>query len=372
MLRHLRMRSRFLCLAAFLLLVPGCRGQSTTSASITWETLPTRMVDEASATAQAMWEFSGYELATLSSLQQVADHPLYTMYFYGEYEAPDFYLTSAGPAGTGWGRPSVASQPWACSLFAALADEEHMLYGRNFDWYFSPAILLFTDPPDGYASVSMVDIAYFGFSDPEEHPLTERSLDELAPLLAAPHWPFDGVNDQGLAVGIAAVPPGNMRVDLSKPTTSSLGVGRLILDNAKDVDEAVAILEGHNIDFGGGPPVHYLIADRAGQAALVEFYLGEVVVHPNQQPWHVATNFLLAEAGNQAPGTCWRYDLIASTLRQTGGRLDLPTAIDLLEQVSQEVTEWSIVYEISSGKIGVAMGRKYDQVYTFELPLAGQ
>ncbi|MGD8554380.1 MAG: carcinine hydrolase/isopenicillin-N N-acyltransferase family protein [Anaerolineales bacterium] len=372
MARHLRTRTHFLCLAALLLLAAGCRGVSTSSASIAWETLPTRVADEAAATAQAMWELSDYEFATLSSLKQVDDHPLYTMYFYGEYEAPEFYLTSAAPSGAEWAKLTEAFEPWACTLFAALADEEHMLYGRNFDWHFSPAILLFTDPPDGYASVSMVDIAYFGFSDPEDHPLTDRPLDELTPLLAAPHWPFDGVNDQGLAVGIAAVPPGNMRMDLSKPTTSSLGVVRLILDNAKDVDEAVVILEGHNIDFGGGPPVHYLIADRSGQAALVEFYQGEMHVHPNQQPWHVATNFLLAEYGNQAPGTCWRYDLITSALRQTGGRLDLPTAMDLLEQVSQEVTEWSIVYEISSGKISVVMGRQYDQAHGFEFSLAGE
>jgi choloylglycine hydrolase len=163
-----------------------------------------------------------------------------------------------------------------------------------------------------------------------------------------------------------------MRMDLSKPTTPSLGAIRLMLDNAKDVNEAVAILEGHNIDFGGGPPVHYLIADRAGQAALVEFYRGEVVVHSNQQPWHAATNFLLAEAGDQAPGTCWRYDLITQTLRETGGRLEFSAAMDLLEKVSQDVTEWSIVYEISSGTVGVVMGQKYDQVHTFEFSLAGE
>ena len=37
-----------------------------------------------------------------------------------------------------------------------------MLLGRNFDWYEHPALILFTDPPDGYASVSMVDISYLG------------------------------------------------------------------------------------------------------------------------------------------------------------------------------------------------------------------
>jgi len=33
---------------------------------------------------------------------------------------------------------------WACSLFAGLGDVEQRLYGRNFDWDHSPAVLLFT------------------------------------------------------------------------------------------------------------------------------------------------------------------------------------------------------------------------------------
>ena len=60
---------------------------------------------------------------------------------------------------------SLHRPPGRCSLFAALGDPENRLFGRNFDWRYSPALLLFTDRPagGGYASVSMVDIAYLGF-----------------------------------------------------------------------------------------------------------------------------------------------------------------------------------------------------------------
>ena len=93
------------------------------------------------------------EIATLSSLKQVDDYPLYTMRYYGEY---DYRRTSFLPI-----EQSTASRPhWACALFTVLLDDDHLLYGRNFDWEFSPALLVFTDPPDGYASVSMVDMAY--------------------------------------------------------------------------------------------------------------------------------------------------------------------------------------------------------------------
>ena len=72
--------------------------------------------------------------------------------------------------------------PWACSLFAALGSADASLYGRNFDWDHSPALMLFADPPGGFASVSMVDIAYLVSEDKLDH-LTELPLAERTELL---------------------------------------------------------------------------------------------------------------------------------------------------------------------------------------------
>ena len=127
------------------------------------------------------------EAATLGSLAQVDDFPLYTMRYYADYHgrraaaddrADGGWASHVGPPLETFGErvsvrermpggePVPTGEPvpaWACSLFAALGDADNMLYGRNFDWRHSPALLLFADPPDGYASVSMVDIAYLGF-----------------------------------------------------------------------------------------------------------------------------------------------------------------------------------------------------------------
>ena len=96
-----------------------------------------------------------------------------------------------------------------------------MLFGRNFDWEYSPAVLLFTHPPGGYASVSMVDIAYLGFDEDQVNSLTELTLEERQALLNAPEWPFDGMNEKGLVIGMAAVPPGQMPYDPDKKTIGS-------------------------------------------------------------------------------------------------------------------------------------------------------
>jgi hypothetical protein len=314
-------------------------------------------------------------VATLHSLEQIDGYPLYTMHYYGPYERAISTAESLrGLLSARHPSPnrSYGGLAWACSLFVALGDPDHQLYGRNFDWQYSPALLLFTDPPDGYASVSLVDIAYLGFRSHQVGGLTDRSLVERSPLLLAPLLPFDGMNEHGLAVGMAAVPPGGMQPDPDKETVGSLMTIREMLDHARNVEEAVAILGSYNIDMSGGPPIHYLVADASGHAVLVEFYQREMHVIPNQAPWHLATNFLRAGAGDSPQGNCWRYDRIDERLTEARGQVTAREAMDLLSDVSQPSTQWSIVYGMSSGQVDVAMGQAFDNVHSFDLSVAGK
>jgi hypothetical protein len=306
------------------------------------------------------------QVATLHSLEQVDDYPLYTMQYYGAYDRQASLLDGEEKV-----RELRSLPPWACSLFAALGDGDGLLFGRNFDWVFSPALLLFADPPDGYASVSVVDIAYLGFGDGRAHGLTDLTLGERRALLDAPFLPFDGMNERGLAIGMAAVPPGGMRPDPAKETLGSVEVIREILDHASTVDEAAAILQSFNVSMGE-VPLHYLVADRSGRSLLVEFYEGEVVVTPNEETWHLATNFLRASVGESAQGECWRYDRIDKRLAEAAGQITPQEAMRLLADVSQGSTQWSIVYGMSTGDIAVTMARQYDEPHVLHMNLAGE
>ena len=306
---------------------------------------------EAPSVAPAAGDLTEAEIATLSTLEKVDDYPLYTMHYVGEY--------ARHRAGTDPG-----DRAWACSLFAALGNPDDMQYGRNFDWEYSPALLLFTDPPDGYASVSMVDMAYLIDQD-QILSLTDLPLTEREPLLAAPFLPFDGMNEHGLVVGMAAVPGSEIPDDPRKENLDSLTIIREMLDHARDVDEAVAIIEQYNIDWGSGPALHYLVADASGRAALVEFAAGEMVVLPDEEPYHLATNHLRNTASGN--GGCPRYATLDDRLSETKGQLTSQDAVDLLGGVAQESTQWSIVYGISTGDVRVAMGLDYDDVHTFHL-----
>jgi choloylglycine hydrolase len=305
------------------------------------------------------------EFATLNSLQKIDDYPLYTMIYAGAYRP------RAGTRFSGKTTASTESSPsWACSLFTVLRDEENLLYGRNFDWEFSPALLLFTDPPDGYTSVSMVDLAYFGFDETTAKDIADLPVEEQTSLLDSPYLPFDGMNEHGLAIGMAAVPPGNMQPDDSKENIGSIGVIRQMLDRARNVDEALAIIEGYNILFGGGPPIHYLMADTTGKSVLVEYYNGKMRVLENEEPWHLATNFLRSSVDDPNDGGCWRYNTIQTQMTKTDGQIDAGAAMGLLADVAQNNTQWSVVYQMSSGTINVVMGQEYQYIHQFQLDIS--
>ncbi|MBN1921880.1 MAG: linear amide C-N hydrolase [Anaerolineae bacterium] len=290
---------------------------------------------------------------TLTSLKRIGDHPLYVMHYVGDYpDAP---------------RQSQAAQSaWGCSLFAALGNPKNMVYGRNFDWEHSPALVLYTAPGDGYAAISLVNLGFLGFDkDAAENLLTLPRTQQEA-LLQTPFVPIDGMNEEGLVVGMAAVNNSWHNPDSTKPTIGSLAIMRELLDHAKTVDEAVALFEQYNIDFTGGPPIHYLVADATGDAVLVEFVQGERIIIRNEHPWHAATNFLLATAGDDPCNACYRYKAIDESLQLAEGCLNTADALALLQTVSQpDSTQWSAVYDLSDKIVNITLDRIETQVYTF-------
>jgi hypothetical protein len=296
------------------------------------------------------------ETATLLSLKKVDDYPLYVMDYVGSYGSRQSYR----PADS-WKRTVIPEQiscqvKWGCSLFATLGDKENRLFGRNFDWRFSPALLLFTDPPDGYGSVSLVDIEYLGFGGDLSKKLADLPLEKRRALLNAPSIPFDGMNEEGLTIGMAAVPAEPMPYEQQKKTLDELEVIREILDHAGTVDEAIEIFGNYNIDMSN-VPIHYLIASSSGKSALVEFYKGKMVVFRNQSPWQAATNFLLSSTDGTAQGQCWRYNLIEQRIQEGQGRISSHDALQLLRDVSQENTQWSILYNMTTATLEVVMGQ---------------
>jgi len=106
-------------------------------------------------------------IKTIGSLKKLDDFPLYMMSFYGDYELPEYTAKGTLPQDMQIGNQPGNPNFWACTCFSAQGENGNQLLARNFDWEDHPALLLFTDPPGRYASVSMVDISYLGYSKSE-------------------------------------------------------------------------------------------------------------------------------------------------------------------------------------------------------------
>ena len=300
-------------------------------------------------------------VTAMASLEKVNDYPLYVMRYKGEYFF-DFFAER----GVEWGpyrKLYDKINPAACTSFAALSPKADAFFGRNFDWKHSSSLLLFTEPPNGYASVSMVDLFYLGLEGLQEIPWARRIN-----LLGSPYATIDGMNECGVAIAQNAVPRRNTPKDPNRPTLLNSQIARLVLDHAQDVDEAMDLIRQYNIDFAD-TAVHFHVADASGKSAIVEYVNGGISVVRDGKPWQVSTNFLFSEA---IKPDCWRYNNAAKSLGDSQGRKSADEAMSLLQSTSLDNTMWSVTYNLTTGQISLAMGKDYEHIHTFDLKMKTQ
>jgi hypothetical protein len=161
------------------------------------------------------------------------------------------------------------------------------------------------------------------------------------------------------------VPKRKIPKDPNRPTLLNSQLLRLVLDHAKDVNEAISLIGQYNAEFL--LPVHFHIADASGKSAIVEYTDGKIVVVRDENPWQVSTNFLISEKNKP---DCWRYKLVSESLSKADGRIPQDEAMRLLSRAKQDSTVWSIVYNLSTGQIRLAMGKDYEDVHSFKLEMA--
>lgn len=316
------------------------------------------------------------EFRTLRSIRRVGDTSLFTMEYKGDYGFDQFLKTGASSDSQLVafitkrllkGFPMEFDLPdLGCSTFAAASPDGDALFGRNFDMYDSPALFVKTRPKNGYASLSMVNLAYIGFGQ-DKLPLTMK--DSIF-ALAAPYVPLDGVNEKGLAVGVLLIDtqPTNQQTEKIDITTTT--AIRLMLDKAATVEEALELLGQYDMHSSANSCYHFQIADRTGRAVVAE-YIGDrlnIVESP------CATNFLLTEGDWDFGAGQDRFAILEQTLEQRGGIFTEQQAMDLLKAVKQvprpekdSSTQWSCVYNQTRGSVDIAMDMDYDRIYSFSL-----
>lgn len=298
------------------------------------------------------WNKGGREETDYSPLDdftKIDDYPLYAAEYVGDYGFSEYLRTGARPRLNAGG----------CTCFTV----DGSIFGRNFDFPANPALLLWTSPEDEYKSVSMVDLGYFGYS------LENQPTSDPTGLEETPYLPFDGMNEKGLVVAMAAIPYADPPESPGKVTIGEIAVIRLLLDYAADVGEAVELLNEYNVEMTT-PPIHYLIADPSGESVIIEFLDGEMKQYRSNES-QVMTNFLVTGVSLPGDSPCHRYDSVYHGILDNEENMSVEYAFNLLEASSQPSTIWSTVYDMNSLTVHVVMGTDYSDIYSFELMKSG-
>jgi choloylglycine hydrolase len=141
----------------------------------------------------------------------------------------------------------------------------------------------------------------------------------------------------------------------------------LVLDYAASTEEAISLIQNYNVRMEQ-PPIHYLIADSSGHSAVIEYVNGNMIIMRNNDPWQVTTNFIITGMVTYHDASCWRYKTAYQILESKSGVLSEAGALNLLEEVSLNITRWSTVYDLKKGELQLALGADYDVLHHFSVP----
>lgn len=303
---------------------------------------------------------------TLASIKKVNDYPIYTMTYFGDYGFDEFikkgHAADFAPEFNGE----------ACSCFGALNSKGSKIYGRNLDLTNRyPVLFLRTDSPTGYAAVTLhgaIDIELY-LSDPSEQ--------HTQWVLEYPFWPFDGMNEYGVAISGLNV-PGEVVYDPNKISLNRYELRRLVLDHARNVEEAIALIRAYNCTSSDS--VHYLVSDASGKSAVIEYYNGKINAKRNTESWQVATNFMQrGRAPETVLGECHRYATVYNSLLPRSGLISRWDGKNILGSVARYqlpvgdnvyiYTVWSAIYDLTTGWTDIYPGTQYGNKQALKLQM---
>lgn len=254
---------------------------------------------------------------------------------------------------------------FGCSTISAKDKEGNALFGRNFDWDTCNAMIVQCVPEKGYASISTVNTDFINLNG-----ANFSSLPDIAQAVVCLYAPLDGMNEKGLAVSVNMLwDSGTISQNTDKPDITTTTAIRLMLDKAATVDEAVSILRQYDMHASMGYMLHFAVADRKGRSVAIEYVNNEMIV--TETP--VVTNSYFAEGEKQGKGSKQskeRYDILMKTLAEKK-TLDMEDVRDALSRVGRrhfddyKSTEWSAVFNQTTGEVHYYHRENYDERFTF-------
>lgn len=245
----------------------------------------------------------------------------------------------------------------ACSSFC-LKDEKTLLFGNNLDFWTGTARVLINKR--GVSKVALIP--------PGDIPAKWSSkYGSITFNQVGQEFPYQGMNEAGLVVAQMAFEGTKYITPDVRSAISELQWIQYQLDTAESVEQVIASDKNIRI-CQNGSPLHYLICDRSGNIAVIEYLNGKFTVKTGANlPYPVLTNnaYLNAAAFTTAykkmnclkdipktVGMSERFGRAAAMLinyKKQNPAVDY--AFDILKEVSQPETKYSIVFDVINAKI---------------------
>ena len=245
----------------------------------------------------------------------------------------------------------------ACTTFC-LKDGTRLVFGRNYDWGIGY----------GYVMVNRRDMIKRAFNlfDPESKPVKWISkFGSITFNQYGKEYPMGGMNEAGLVVEVMWLAGTRFPSADSRRSLDELPWVQYQLDKFSTVREVIESDSSVRITTNS-QPIHFLVCDRKGEAATIEFLDGKMVYHTKDTfPVEVLANDTYEDSirylrrhknfgGNRSMPSSGssldRFTRAAYMLqkyRQDSSQDIVDYAFSILDSVKQEGgTQWSIVYNL--------------------------
>jgi choloylglycine hydrolase len=242
----------------------------------------------------------------------------------------------------------------ACTTFC-LKNKGEVLFGKNYDWMIG----------DGLIFVNKRGVAKVGTAGRNAASWVSKYGSVTFNQYG---WenPSGGMNEAGLVIELMWLDDTRYPKTEGKPTVDVLEWIQYQLDTAATTAEVIK--NSDDIQIDARPTLHYLVSDKSGNAATIEFLNGKLTPHTGDSlPVATLTNDTyeksLEFAKNTEPvkaqgaGSLQRFTRAAEKTKEfdkkpKSEKEAVDYAFSILSDVAQpNYTQWSIVYDQKRGRI---------------------
>lgn len=249
----------------------------------------------------------------------------------------------------------------SCTTFVLEDSKGNVVFGRNFDF------------PAGYGHMHINKRGQLKSSLPMPGEEAIEWVSEYGSVTfnqGGREFPYGGMNEAGLVIELMWLQEAQYPGHDNRHGLMELQWIQYNLDNAASVDELLENSELIRISDKATAPLHFLVADKSGDVAAIEFLNGKMVVHRGENlPYTALANCTYEtslsyksskDQGEEKEFNGWtnnssgRFSEAAAMVEafDENKYMMVDYAFTVLDSVAQHPgTVWSIVYDISKTSV---------------------